>query len=440
MSLTAAEQLLIELINRARLDPVAEATRLGIDLNEGLPAGTISSPAKQVLAPNDQLESAAISHSKWMLQTDVFSHTGVNGTSPGDRMASAGYVFEGSWTWGENIAWIGSSSTINPNQAIEDLYENLFFSPGHRENTLDPDFSEIGVGQEQGSFTSGGRTYNASMLTEAFASSGTSVFVTGVVISDKDGDRFYDIGEGLGGYWISGGGTKVQSESAGGYSLELTPSDLSKGTITVTLGKGSFTYGTISIEIGSSNAKVDLLAVASGTPSLNLSASTTLLSGFVSATLLGCADLDLTGNSSNNMLYGNVGKNDLTGNNGNDSLFGGDKADNLWGGNGNDKLWGDSGDDRLDGQAGSNTLTGGVGKDLFVFSTGKDRVMDFTDNVDTIQIKDRDSFGSSMTVSKLVNMFTIVDGDAVLKLSDGSQLIVENVTNKNMLSNDLEIV
>jgi hypothetical protein len=47
--LTAAEQLQLELINRARLDPVAEAARLGIDLNEGLAAGTISAAAKQPL-------------------------------------------------------------------------------------------------------------------------------------------------------------------------------------------------------------------------------------------------------------------------------------------------------------------------------------------------------------------------------------------------------
>lgn len=36
MTISAAEQLLIELINRARLDPLAEAQRLGIDLNAGL--------------------------------------------------------------------------------------------------------------------------------------------------------------------------------------------------------------------------------------------------------------------------------------------------------------------------------------------------------------------------------------------------------------------
>ena len=52
---TAQEQLVLELINRARLDPAAEAARFGIALNEGLPAGTISTAAKQPLAMDDAL-------------------------------------------------------------------------------------------------------------------------------------------------------------------------------------------------------------------------------------------------------------------------------------------------------------------------------------------------------------------------------------------------
>lgn len=35
------EQYLLELINRARADPGAEAARLGISLNQGLSPGTI---------------------------------------------------------------------------------------------------------------------------------------------------------------------------------------------------------------------------------------------------------------------------------------------------------------------------------------------------------------------------------------------------------------
>src|SRR5438105_2361486 len=62
---TPAEQYLVELINRARMDPSAEAARLGIALNEGLAAGTISTAAKQPLAINPNLTDAAGKHSQW---------------------------------------------------------------------------------------------------------------------------------------------------------------------------------------------------------------------------------------------------------------------------------------------------------------------------------------------------------------------------------------
>ena len=71
---SAQEQLMLELINRARMNPVGEATRLGINLNQGLPAGTISGAAKQVLAMNDLLVIATDNHSNWMLVNGQFAH------------------------------------------------------------------------------------------------------------------------------------------------------------------------------------------------------------------------------------------------------------------------------------------------------------------------------------------------------------------------------
>src|SRR5688500_18814084 len=79
---TNNEQYLVELINRARANPTAEATRLGIALNEGVSAGeTISTTAKQPLAINPNITDAARKHSQWMIDTDSFSHTGQGGSS-----------------------------------------------------------------------------------------------------------------------------------------------------------------------------------------------------------------------------------------------------------------------------------------------------------------------------------------------------------------------
>src|SRR5918997_2057697 len=131
---SAYEQYFLELVNRARANPGAEASRLGIDLNEGLSSGTISNTAKQPLAMNQFLNDSAQSHSDWMLATDNFSHTGANGSSAGDRMKAAGYSLNGSWTWGENITirWGGSPSESNA--LVQSFHDGLFKSAGHRKN------------------------------------------------------------------------------------------------------------------------------------------------------------------------------------------------------------------------------------------------------------------------------------------------------------------
>ncbi len=330
MPLTANEQFLLELINRARLDPAAEAQLYGLaDLNRGLPAGSISASAKQVLAPNEYLNSSARSHSQWMLDTDTFSHTGSGSSTPGDRMSAAGYSFTGSWTWGENISWRGTTGFLDFNAQIALQHQGLFLSDGHRANILKDDFREVGISQLQGQFTG----YNASMVTENFAKSGFQVFLTGVVYSDNDLDDFYSIGEGVAGATISiSGSGGTTTASAGGYALATAA-----GVKAVTIGAMAF-----NIDLSGGNGKIDLV---DGTL-IKSSASLSITSGVSRATLLGVADLTLTGASGAENLTGNKGINTLSGGSGNDTLFGAA---------GNDTLDGGSGDDQLDGGDGSDT-------------------------------------------------------------------------------------
>jgi hypothetical protein len=151
MSLSAADQYLLELMNRTRLDPGAEAARYGIGLNKDLDAGTIDVGSKQVLAPNALLDVAATRHSKWMLDEDTFSHTGQNGSLPWDRASTAGYAWNGI---GENVAWVGSTRTLSLGASIDSLHRNLFLSAGHRENLMNEGYREVGVAAETGQFTS----------------------------------------------------------------------------------------------------------------------------------------------------------------------------------------------------------------------------------------------------------------------------------------------
>src|SRR4051812_30017007 len=351
---SAYEQYFLELVNRARLDPAGEAARQGIGLNDGLATGTISTAAKQPLAFNPLLIDAAEAHSAWMLATDTFSHTGANGSSPGDRMTAAGYAFNGSWSWGENISirW-GGTQVINQ-ATIDAFHDGLFRSPGHRTNIEDPGFREIGIGVQAGEYQGS----NGLTATEDFARSGSQPFLLGVAFDDKDGNHFYDPGEGLGGVSVdirasSGQLWHLATWDAGGWQQRLAA-----GTYSVTFSGGGLAAPvTRTAVLGTDNLKLDLdIDVATGP-----------------APLLGTAGADtLTGGASADLIQGLDGIDRVRGLDGNDTLEGGA---------GNDRLFGDAGDDRLVAGPGADGLTGGSGADRFVFLSlgdAADIITDFT--------------------------------------------------------------
>ncbi|MFN4128551.1 MAG: CAP domain-containing protein [Paracoccaceae bacterium] len=366
MTITAAEQLLIELVNRARLDPLAEAARYGIDLNQGLDSGTLNGSAKQVLAPNTLLHQAAEGHSQWMLDTDTFSHTGLNGSSPHERMVAAGYEFIPAWTSGENLAFAASTARVSETAMIVQNHEQLFRSAGHRENFLSDGYREIGVSQVIGAFTFGQTTYtHSSMLTENFAAQGSALLVTGVVQSDPDRDGFYTPGEGIAGTLFTALDQRAVSAEAGGYALNLPTGatglvEVSATTATATLR--------LSLDMAGRNAKLDIV---DGTE-VRTSASATLHAGITKATLLGVQSLSLIGGAAAETLIANSGNTLIGGGAGNDLIYGGSGHDRLYGGLGNDTVFGGAGNDQLFGSAGRNQLFGGDGADFIQASTGGD--------------------------------------------------------------------
>src|SRR4051812_30646783 len=92
---SAEETYGIELVNRARANPVLEALRYGINLNEGLPTNPITTTAKQPLALSAFLIDSAYYHSVYLQQAGVISQVGQGGSLPQDRMIQSGYVFTG---------------------------------------------------------------------------------------------------------------------------------------------------------------------------------------------------------------------------------------------------------------------------------------------------------------------------------------------------------
>ena len=88
-----------------------------------------------LLSWDDRLFSAARDHSEDMVANGYFSHTSLDGRTPGQRILDAGYYWN---TYGENIAY-GYPTPVS----VVNAWMN---SPGHRANILNPSFCDLGVG------------------------------------------------------------------------------------------------------------------------------------------------------------------------------------------------------------------------------------------------------------------------------------------------------
>lgn len=123
------ELLMLELINQER-------TSRGLD----------------PLTINNDLNATSEDHSQWMLDNQVFSHTGAAGSSANDRIDASDYALEGSWRTAENIGWQSERGDEGIADDVADIHESLMNSPGHRANILNPDLEDIGLGVEIGDF------------------------------------------------------------------------------------------------------------------------------------------------------------------------------------------------------------------------------------------------------------------------------------------------
>jgi uncharacterized protein YkwD len=90
------------------------------------------------------LRNSARSHSADMLLRNYFSHNNREGQSPHDRILSE-YRFPFSIS-GENI-WSGTGHDPGQTKFLaRTIVDSWMSSAGHRENLLNPDFTDVGVG------------------------------------------------------------------------------------------------------------------------------------------------------------------------------------------------------------------------------------------------------------------------------------------------------
>jgi uncharacterized protein YkwD len=116
----AAGQRMLDLVNQARATPRY--------------CGNRAFNAARPVRWNDSLAEASRLHAEDMARYNYFSHSGRDGSDPGQRVERAGYRYR---SLGENIA----AGQMNP----EDAMAGWIKSPPHCANLMNPTFTEMGV-------------------------------------------------------------------------------------------------------------------------------------------------------------------------------------------------------------------------------------------------------------------------------------------------------
>ncbi|HEV8680816.1 MAG TPA: Hint domain-containing protein [Stellaceae bacterium] len=345
------EQLLLQLINDARLDPLGNAARyivtyspltssdpdiqsaldfFGVDGALLLSQFSALTPTHP-LAWNESLAIASRQHDDTMIAADTQSHQLPGEPSFDQRDAAAGYTNFSSL--GENIFAFAESPLFAQAGFMVDWGSGpggMQSPPGHRDNIMDPGFREVGVGivAESDPLTSVGPL----VVTEDFgARFDSGAFILGVAYNDADDNNFYSIGEGLGTLVVTLGATSVTSWASGGFTLNTAAT----GTQTVTFSGAGLT-GTVSATLNltaTTNIEFD---VVDGT-TLETSGSVSVSGPIATLKGLGVTGLSLSA--------ADATAHAIVGTKGGDAITGGGGADVLTGGLGNDAIDGGAGID-----------------------------------------------------------------------------------------------
>jgi hypothetical protein len=245
---TAREQLMLEYTNRMRLDPQPELWEMvdqldpirspDPDIDNALQYfdvdGNLLYDQWQQLSPapplawHESLIRAARNHSQAMIDADDQQHQFLNEPGLVDRVEGEGYVSwnrlaENIYAYSDTVFYGHAGFTIDWGDDTGGIQN----PPGHRDNIMNPDLREIGIGIL--SVTDPSKDVGPLVITQDFGSRFNSAYgnprLLGVVYDDTDGDAFYSVGEGLGDVRIvatSGGSeTETFSMSAGGYQTPL---------------------------------------------------------------------------------------------------------------------------------------------------------------------------------------------------------------------------
>ncbi|MEM9806126.1 MAG: CAP domain-containing protein, partial [Cyanobacteria bacterium P01_D01_bin.56] len=270
------------------------------------------------LTLNEELASTAQKHSQAMAEGDFFSHTGLNGSAPWDRAEDEGYTAR---AMAENIA----AGQPTPEQVVQGWID----SPGHRQNMLNPSYTELGVGYFELENDTGQVNYNR-YWTQVFGSGDlTPNSAAPMREADEVDASIFEPTE------VS---TPVQAAEESDTGIPTTQEFAPITEESPTLPEADFAGD------GNNN--------------------------------------EIKANNGNNVIFGLAGNDRIHARRGDDFVNGGFGNDRLWGTSGDDTILGEDGNDVLGGGRGSDNLVGGLGDDVLVGS-GFFRKGDNSSDVDT---------------------------------------------------------
>jgi Ca2+-binding RTX toxin-like protein len=423
---TALEQLYLELLNSARLDPQGDALRYitsysplvssDADIQSalnffGVVGTTLESAfaalaATQPLAWNDNLGAAADDHSALMVSEDTQSHQLPGEAALGARVTAAGYtrsrLAENIYAFADSTLYGHAGFMVDWGPGIDGMQN----PPGHRTNIMNPLLREVGVGviEELDPLTSVG----PQIVTQDFGTrlNGPAVILLGVVYADGDANDFYSVGEGVSGVSVTSGAASTATGAAGGYAL-----DLAAGAHSIVFSGGPLASAvTVAATLASgTNAKFDIVDGAT----LKLSVSASISGPITLVQALGVNGLSLTTGAGAQTIEGAKGDDTLDGGASDDTLIGGAGDDTLSGGADGDVLGGEEGDDVLNGGSGIDTATYAAAAGAVVVSLAaagaQNTVSAGSDTLTAIENLTGSAFNDTLTGDAAANL---IDGGA----------------------------
>lgn len=287
------EQMYLEFVNRARLNPVDEGYLLATNTTPALTDAydffhvdlqrvvneIAEYPPVQPLAFEPRLIQAARGHSAYMFTRGIQEHDQTNPLTDAvvntiaTRVSTTGYPWN---NLGESI-YAFAESVLHGHAGFEVDWGpgdgGVQRPPGHRNNNHDSDFREIGVGVVLGTnrvvipvitnflgvvIPASTNNVGPQLVTLDFGSrTNLPPLVTGVAYYDLNTNGFYDIGEGLPGIRVEvpAGGSFATTTRSGGYAV---PAAVGTNSVRFLSGGTEVVTRTV-VTTNATNVKQDLL-------------------------------------------------------------------------------------------------------------------------------------------------------------------------------------